>query len=86
MQVAPGRGDVAVAQELLDGVEVYAAFQEMGCKAVAQGMHAAGLGDARTHTGTAVGALGHVYIHGLLSTVVGKQPSAGTFAAHVVAQ
>ena len=47
VQVARGGADVAVAEPLLQAVQVHAGFEQVGGIAVAQGVDAAVLGDAR---------------------------------------
>ena len=48
VQVTASGADVAVAQQFLDGEEVYAAFEQVGGEAVAQGVRATTLHDAST--------------------------------------
>ena len=43
VQIASGGADMAVAQQFLNRKEVYPAFQQVGGKAVAQGVDAAAL-------------------------------------------
>ena len=47
LDVLDGRADGAVAHENLDRAHVDAGFEEMGGKAVAEGVDPAALGDAR---------------------------------------
>ncbi len=46
MGVDLGRGYVGVAEQFLDDSEIGAAFQQMRCEAVPQGVRADGAGDA----------------------------------------
>jgi hypothetical protein len=48
VQVAPGRAQLGVAHQLADAVQVNAALQQVGGKAVPQGMDAPGLDAARS--------------------------------------
>jgi len=53
MGVDHGGGDIAMAQQLLDGADVVAACQQMGGEAVAQGMAVDPLGPfAPCHPGS----------------------------------
>lgn len=86
MQVTAGGGDVAVAQQFLDGEEVYATFEQVGSKTVAQGVRATALHDAGTVARALVGALGRFDADALLSAAVAKEPSARTKDANKSAQ
>ncbi len=57
MGVDHGGADVFVAEELLDGANVVAGFEEMGGKAVAEGMAAGWLLDAGGDDGLFDGVL-----------------------------
>jgi hypothetical protein len=45
-----GRGDIPVSEQLLDGPDVIAHFEQVGCERMPQGMRAQWLDDARTKT------------------------------------
>jgi hypothetical protein len=47
MQVATGGADMTMAQQLLDGVQINAAFEQMCGKTMAQRMNTANLGNSR---------------------------------------
>jgi len=46
VSVDHGRRDVVVTQELLDGADVVARFEEVGCEAVAKGVAGGDFGDS----------------------------------------
>src|SRR5213080_3000770 len=53
VRVDHGRGDVPVPQQLLDGADLGAGFEEVGREAVAQGVAARPLGQPRGEDGRA---------------------------------
>ena len=57
VQVARGRADVPMPEQAADGVQVHPAFEQVGGKAVTQGVCAAHLHDARLVPGSLVDAL-----------------------------
>src|SRR2546425_506667 len=70
MGVDHGGGDVAVAEQLLDGSDVVAALQKVGRKRMAQGVAARGLGDA----GLAYGNLDEPLQDGLVQVMAPPLP------------
>ena len=72
MRVDHGCCDVLVAEELLDGADVVAGLEKVGCETVAQGVAGGGLGDARGADGAVDGAL-HA---GLVEVVPPDDPGA----------
>ena len=90
MQVACRGADVAVAQEAADGVQVYAALQQVRGKAVTQGVGAAHLHDAGVVARALIGTLQALHDQRCCAMGVGKQPLArvalGGVDAAVVAQ
>ena len=76
MEVARSRGQVAVAQQALDGVDVDAGLEQMGGKGVAQTMDAALFADTGCFLGAVVDALGSAHIdRQIMIACLGKQPS-----------
>ncbi len=71
---------------LQDREQVHPTFEQVGGKAVAQGVDTSRLGDARTLARPLVGALGRLDIHGLGTAGIAKQPGARAKASHVGAQ
>ena len=86
MQVAHGRRDVAVPQQLLEGEQVDAGFEQMGGETVTQRVNAAVGRQASGIAGGAVDALGGGDADRLIACRVGKQPVGGAVRTPVVTQ
>jgi len=81
MGINHGGGDIGVTQELLDGADVVAAFQQMGGKAVTQGMTVDPLTDRGRHGRLFDALLQAVFMDmvppGLAAARIERQPAAG---------
>jgi hypothetical protein len=85
-----GGGDVAVAEELLDGADVVASLEEVGGKGVAEGVAANALGELGGDGGLANGALEDGFVEVVATAFVGgwvevdacggEEPLPGPFA------
>lgn len=82
MEVAHGGADVAVAEPLLQVVQVDPGFEQVGGVAVAQGVDTAALGDAGVGAGAAVPALGHADVQGLIG-VAQRAEQPATWPRHL---
>ena len=71
MGVDHGCRHVGVAEELLDGADVVAGFEQMGGKTVAQGVAGGGFRDACFQNGSAEGALGHGFVKVVAAVLAG---------------
>ena len=80
MGVDHGGRDVAVAEELLDGADVVAGFEEVGREAVAEGVAGRRFGEARRADRLVEGALedGFVESRGALAYLGRSAPGSST--------
>ena len=85
MEVAHGGADMAVAEQALDGVDVDTGFEQMGGKAMAQGMDAAAVRNAGSLARRMVETAHSRAIQGGASAIW-EQPVFGTRDAPVQAQ
>lgn len=86
MQITTGGADVAVTEQSLDGIQIDPAFEQVGSKAMAQGMDATGLSKVRPRPRAVIGALGRLDGQVAVTVALGKQPLPRVIAAHVQAQ
>ena len=76
VEVAHRGGDVLVAEQELDGVQVAAGFQQVGGEGVAQGMDAALLADAGAQFRGGVDLLGDGDVDRARALAIGEEPDA----------
>lgn len=74
LQVARGGLDIFVAHQDLDGAQIFARFQEVRRKAMAQGMHAALLADAGFAFGLPIDFLETTFGQGFRQATARKEP------------
>ena len=86
MEVPHRRGDLAMAQEALHGVQVDAGFEQVGGKRVAQGVDAALLLDAGAQLGHRVDLLGDGDVDRTRALAIGEEPDARRRALPVRAE
>jgi hypothetical protein len=74
MEVAGGGGEMAMAEQMLDRLQVTAGFEEVGGDGVAQRVDAALLADARPEFGQGVELLNDGDVDGVRAEAIGEQP------------
>jgi len=76
MEVPHRRGDLAVAEEPLHGVQVDAGFEQVGGEGVAQGVDAALLLDAGAQLREGIDLLGDRDVDRAAALAIGEEPDA----------